>query len=263
MSNNQPAAWPPVKSRSALVDGMEYSPQEDDADQADHANGKAMLPSLLAGARRGAEKVAKFVKSGQRPIDIDTKLVEKYEFKTGGIHRGLTLSHADSVWQVKVDSEVVANKNHCNSSFARFSTSVDFTVPVSAHVHGSIEAPKATMHMEWSPLAAKWQYTLSVDGVSIKPCWTKASGYVENNEVPEVAPDFQRSRVVKDAVNLCGIPEPKGFAMEYDGFSERPSDLQRSDLVNAAIHMCGIPAPAGFHEDTEVPQGARGTIASV
>jgi hypothetical protein len=188
---SQPAAWTPVRSRTAVVDA------EEDAPLTDSQHGKSKLPLLLANvscsarnsAIKGAEKLTKFMKGGGEPTDTDEKVVQKYEFKTAGRCRELLLAHVEGVWHIKLDSEEVGTKAHSNSLMKSFHTSVDFPVPLSMEESGNMETLLAIMSMEWVPRSAKWQYTLQVNDVTVPACWSKASGFVQDYEVTEVVSD--------------------------------------------------------------------------
>jgi len=195
---SQPAAWTPVRSRTAVVN------LEEDAPHPDGQHTKSMLPSLLASvsctarnsASKGAEKISKLVKGGSDCADTEEKLVQKYEFKTAGRCRDLSLAHVEGVWHIKLDSEEIATKSHSNSLLKSFRTSVDFAVPLSTEDLGnrsvdSVETLMATVSMEWIPRSAKWQYTLQVNDVTVLACWSKAKGIVQDYEAPEVALDVQ------------------------------------------------------------------------
>jgi len=208
-SDNQPVDFAPVRSRTAVVDSLEDAPHEEGA----HA--KSIFPSLLTSvscsarnsAIKGAEKFTKLVKGNGSSTDIEEKLVKKYEFKTRGICRELSLAHAEGVWHIKVDSEEVVSKTHSNSPLKNFHTSVDFFVPMALDNSGDCESFAAKMTMEWIPRSAKWQYTLVVNDLMVLPCWSKTKGFVEGYEVPEVAPETQRDRPEVAPETQHGIPE--------------------------------------------------------
>jgi hypothetical protein len=162
-----------------------------------------MLPSLLAGvscsarnsAIKGAEKISKLVKGDF--ADTDEKLVQKYEFKTAGVCRELSLAHVEGVWHITLDSEEIAAQAHSNSLLKNFHTFVDFPVPMSMEESGNVETFMARISMEWIPRSAKWQYTLQVNDVTVPASWSKAKGYVQDYEAPEVAPDVQGGTTVQ------------------------------------------------------------------
>jgi len=152
------------------------------------------MPTLLTSASEGAKKRAgKFLNLGNgdgHPVDIDTKIVHKYLFTCGGRRREITLAHAESVWYVKMDSQVIATKSHNNGSLRGFRTSTEFLIPDTRLGDGSLGHLTAEITMEWVPLSMRWQYTLLVRNTIVPPYWSKALGFVEGPELPEVDPSF-------------------------------------------------------------------------
>jgi len=152
------------------------------------------MPTLLTSASEGAKKRAgQFLNLGNgdgHPVDIDTKIVRKYLIICGGRLQEITLAHAESVWYVKMDSQVLATKSHNNASLRGFRTSTEFQIPDNIPGDGSLGHLTAKMTMEWVPLSMRWQYTLLVGNTIVPTWWSKAHGFVENPEVPEVDPSF-------------------------------------------------------------------------
>jgi len=192
----QPATWTPVRSRTAVLDA------EDDAAHTDSRHRKSMLPSLLANvscsarnsAIKGAEKFSQLVKGGSEVTDTDEKLVQKYEFKTAGRCREVSLAHVEGVWHIKLDNEEIVTKSHSNSLLKSFQASVDFAVPLSTAELGNRNMPEtlmASMTMEWIPHSARWQYALQVNDVTVLARWSKAKGFVQDYEAPDVMLDVQ------------------------------------------------------------------------
>merc|ERR1719198_1262670 len=137
------------------------------------------MPSILTSARtnavKRAEKLGKLVAGEGGPVDIDAKIIHKYDFMLNGKRHELCLSHAQSVWNLKSGSEVIASKTHSNSALKSFRTSLIFDIP---EHHIATGEPASFIHarmtMEWIPRSMKWQYTLIVRDTEVPPYWSKS-----------------------------------------------------------------------------------------
>lgn len=155
-------------------------------------------PNLLSNNSRSAwrrsmfasasKRLGKFVKGDGQPVDVDSKIIHKYAFSSGERRREITLAHAESIWYIKVDDEVIASKPHKNTALKSFQTSVEFSIPDSAAPHGSLEPLSAKMTMDWIPRSLKWQYTLLVGDTIVPAYWSKSNGFKENRDLPEILP---------------------------------------------------------------------------
>jgi hypothetical protein len=158
--------------------------------QATRAGRNPGFPSILTSARdnakRSAERLGKLVKGEGGIVDIDSKTILKYEFTCGGTCVELALAHADSVWYVKTDTAVIGTKTHNNTLLKSFSTSLDFSIPDSTAMNGSMQPLMARMTMEWVPRSVKWRYTLLVRDTVVPASWSKATGAVEDHVIPEI-----------------------------------------------------------------------------
>jgi len=139
------------------------------------AGWRQILPNLFTSSSESDKKAAE-------NVDIDTKIVHKYVFTCGDRCRELTLAHAEAIWYIKMDSQLIMTKSHSNTSFRTFRTSTEFQIPGSSPGDSSLEPSVAKMTMEWIPLSLRWQYTLFVGDIVVPPCWTKGSGSVEGSE---------------------------------------------------------------------------------
>merc|ERR1719486_677998 len=139
-----------------------------------------------ANACKSAEKLGKFVTGDGGPVDIDAKIAHRYEFLYRGRRHEVNLSHAESIWYVKVGSAVVATKAHNNSALKSFRTSIDFDIPdQEASLRGFVKdgagSITARMTMEWVPRSMKWQYTLQVRDTVVPAFWSKVAGVAKEH----------------------------------------------------------------------------------
>jgi hypothetical protein len=139
--------------------------------------------SASAAARKkisGAKKTLREEIRNDNEVDLDDKMIRRYEFKTEGRSREISLSHAQYTWYLQLDSVLVATKVHSNSVFKNFSTSVDIDIqPLEDMETGARFEPLiATMRMEWLARSVKWKYSLLVGDVDVTPCWSKSTGAV-------------------------------------------------------------------------------------
>jgi hypothetical protein len=137
-------------------------------------------------ARKHVEKVG-FMKSAGSDVDIDAKCVRKYEFKSNGRHREVSLAHVDGVWHIKVDWEVVATKSHSNSVLKPYRTSVDFPIRPLADESAHGEPLMASITMSWIPRSARWEYALSVNGTDVQESWSKSKGICKESDAVEIS----------------------------------------------------------------------------
>jgi len=157
------------------------------------------LPTILSSARDNAKKgvgrIGKFVKAGkgaEECPDLDAKTVHKYEFSCGGREVEVALAHADSVWYIILDSEVVATMDHKDThntpmkAAKSFSTSLDFSIPQSTHER-CYPPLEAKMKMEWVPRSMRWRYELMVHNSVVPPYWSKGAGLVQDHQVLQIA----------------------------------------------------------------------------
>jgi len=153
------------------------------------------FPSILTTISANAEKLGKLMKSSDRsPVDIEDMICQKYEFTFGGRHRKLCLSHAESVWYIMMESQVIARLAHTNMGLKAFRTSLDFSVPsldTPLQAAETMQPLMAKITMEWLPRAMKWQYSLWVQDTVVPSYWSKTGGVVQDNyglvQAPEVA----------------------------------------------------------------------------
>lgn len=125
------------------------------------------------------------------PKTAEGKAVRRYMFRNLGKIREITLSHAESVWYLKLDSDLIAEKAHSNYVLKAHSYSVEFEIPVDE----SFEPLMAVMKMDWRPLNASWDYTLRVGDTLLPECWSKGRGVRPGFEPPEIGRPRSNSNV--------------------------------------------------------------------
>jgi hypothetical protein len=189
----------PVRCRSASV---QISDQDADVAIAFGVSLErgSMLPSLLTsipasnGATKGANVGALVVKDNVNTLGCDKRLVQTYEFKTGGRRREVSITHADDVWSINVDSEEVAKRKDGGIiPHGQPRETIDLRIPFDTQEYGSIEPLKATLTLEMAPLTPRWQHKLVVNGMPVPACWSKDEDSIDA-EAPEVAPAWLNIR---------------------------------------------------------------------
>lgn len=122
---------------------------------------------------------------------LDLNVVRKFRFIAVGHEHEVQIAHSDCVWQVVVDREFVERVAH---SMRESSGEARFTIKAADG-----RAMPTIVRMLWHSRSMVWRYSLSVNGMDIEACWTKAHGPVK----PPVA-----SPVVFDGEELSSsVPE--------------------------------------------------------
>jgi len=133
---------------------------------------------------------------------FDLNIVRKFRFNANSVPHEVMIAHREFIWQVIVDNRVVDRVSHKQADDdgeACFTIKIDDTLSLPANVN-----------MTWDNNRCLWIYVLSVNGIEVPTCWSKARGILAlPSRPPEVCTTYAEVEALAD------VPAPQGTQAAY------------------------------------------------
>lgn len=111
---------------------------------------------------------------------MDLNVIRKFRFQLEGQIHEVTLAHSEDIWQIALNGAMIERQAH---TWKDNDAHASFDVPTQT----GLKLP-GTFDMKWITRKFVWQYTMTINGVNVPPCWVKGTGEMDVSPVVIPAP---------------------------------------------------------------------------